>query len=78
MNDERFPLAGGTTLLRREQVAERLNVSRSKVQSLMASGELRTVRLGGCVRVRAADLEQFIVEHLSSASNSAARAGTMR
>lgn len=52
-------------LLRREQVAARLNVSRSKAQSLMQSGSLRTVRLGGCVRVRFEDLEEFILAHLS-------------
>jgi excisionase family DNA binding protein len=47
-------------LLRREEVARRLNVSRSKAQSLMQSGALPVVRMGGCVRVRPYDLEAFI------------------
>lgn len=50
-------------LLRAEDVAAILNVSRTAAYRLMR-GPLPVVRFGGTVRVRMADLEAFIEEHL--------------
>ena len=50
-------------LLKAEEVATILNVSRSFAYQLMKSGQLRTVRLGHSVRVHPADLEKYIVKN---------------
>ena len=47
-------------LLRIEEVADRLSVSRSMAWKLIAYGQLRSVRIGRAVRVRPADLEAYI------------------
>ena len=47
-------------LLKANDVAELLNVSRSFVYALMQSGHLPTVQIGRSVRVRPEDLEEFI------------------
>ncbi len=47
-------------LLRGDDVAEILNVSRAFAYRLMAQGEIPTVRLGRSVRVRPNDLDQFL------------------
>ncbi len=47
-------------LLKVPNVVERLGVSRAKVYELMASGELRSVRVGGSRRIDSDDLERFI------------------
>ena len=47
-------------LLKAEDVAELLSVSRSFAYALMNSGQLPTVQLGRAVRVRPEDLEKFI------------------
>ena len=47
-------------LLKAEEVAELLSVSRSFAYSLMQNGPLPTVHLGRSVRVRPEDLEEFI------------------
>lgn len=47
-------------LLRIEQIADRLSVSRSMAWKLVAYGQLRSVRIGRAVRVRPADLEAYI------------------
>ncbi len=52
-------------LLRAEQVAEILNVSKPFAYALMARGDLPVVRLGRTVRVRENDLEQFIRDRIS-------------
>ena len=48
------------TLLRGEDVARILNISRSFAFSLMKRGEIPTVRLGYAVRVRPEDLRLYI------------------
>jgi excisionase family DNA binding protein len=53
-------------LLKANEVAERLNISRSQAFTLMRNGDLPTVRFGRLVRVRPEDLESFIVQNLSS------------
>jgi excisionase family DNA binding protein len=47
-------------LLRIEEVARQLAVSRSMAWKLIAAGELRAVRIGRAVRVRPTDLEAFL------------------
>lgn len=50
----------GHRLLRIDDVAERLAVSRSFAWKLVAQGDIRSLRLGRAVRVRPADLEEYI------------------
>ncbi|MFB9384665.1 helix-turn-helix domain-containing protein [Pseudonocardia petroleophila] len=52
-------------LLTLDQVAERLQVSRWTVYQLIWAGDLPSVHLGRCHRVRAQDFERFL-EHLGS------------
>ena len=52
-------------LYRVTDAAEALSLSRAKVYELITSGALRSVRIDGARRIRAADLEAF-VESLSS------------
>lgn len=47
-------------LLRIEDVADRLAVSRSMAWKLIAIGQLRSIRIGRSVRVRPADLEAYM------------------
>lgn len=47
-------------LLRVEDVARQLTVSRSMAWKLVAAGELRSVRIGRAVRVRPTDLEAYL------------------
>jgi excisionase family DNA binding protein len=48
-------------LLRIEDVADRLGVSRSMAWKLIAYGQLPSVRIGRAVRVRPADLDDYVV-----------------
>ena len=50
-------------LLRADQVAERLNISRALAYRLMKNGQIPTVRFIGTVRVSETDLENFIRSH---------------
>ena len=50
----------GTWLLRVEEVAQLLGLSRSKVYEMTASGELPVVRMGTAVRVPKKALEGWI------------------
>lgn len=47
-------------LLRREDVAARLRISRSMAHKLMKTGVIPVVHIGRCVRVRPADLDRYI------------------
>ncbi len=49
-----------TTLLKANEVAGRLAISRSLAYQLMLRGDIPTVRFGGIVRVRDCDLEEYI------------------
>ena len=57
-NLNRSPSIG--KLLKADEVAELLSVSRSFAYALMQTGQLPTVKLGRSVRVRPEDLEEFI------------------
>jgi excisionase family DNA binding protein len=50
------------TLLKVPEVVARLGISRAKVYELLASGELRSVRVGGSRRIRNEDLDKFIAD----------------
>lgn len=54
------------TLLRGDDVAARLNISRSAAFRLMQCGEIPVVRLGRSVRVHPTDLDRFIEERRRS------------
>ncbi len=52
----------GRRLLRIEDVARQLAVSRSMAWKLVTYGQLRSVRIGRSVRVRPADLEAYLTD----------------
>ena len=47
-------------LLRPEEAAEVLGIGRSKVYELMGAGVLGSVRIGGCRRIPAGVLREFV------------------
>ena len=47
-------------LLRIEEIAQRLAISRSMAWKLIAHGQLRSVRIGRAVRVRPQDLDEYV------------------
>lgn len=49
-------------LLRIEQIAERLSVSRSMAWKIIDLGQLRSVRIGRAVRVRPQDLDDYLAD----------------
>ena len=53
--DERMP-----RLLRIDDIADRLAISRSMAWKLVATGEMRSLRIGRSVRVRPADLDAYL------------------
>jgi excisionase family DNA binding protein len=52
--------ARAARLLRIDDVADRLAVSRSMAWKLVTYGQIRSVRIGRSVRVRPADLDAFV------------------
>ena len=63
-------------LLRIEDVARRLCLSRSKVYDLTRSGALPSVRVDTSVRVHRADLDAWVASLRSDTGGSTRRAGT--
>jgi excisionase family DNA binding protein len=55
-------------LYRVTDAAEALSLSRAKVYELITSGALRSVRIDGARRIRAADLEAFVESLRSEAA----------
>ncbi len=55
-----------TLLLRPEEVAEYLNIGRSKVYELMRAGTLESVRIGACRRVPRAAVDEYVESLRSS------------
>ena len=53
-------------LLRADDVAKRLCFSRATIYTMMANGELPTLRQGRAVRVPLRALERWIEEHTAS------------
>lgn len=66
MRDDNLPRGGTTTdgaapaALRVQQVARSLDCSTGTVYGLVASGQLRGVRVGRLLRVRPEDLARFL------------------
>ena len=52
-------------LLKSEEVAGTLQISRSMAYALMKRGDIPTVRIGTSVRVRPEDLEKYIKENIT-------------
>ncbi len=50
----------GERLLRLDEVADRLSISKSMAWKLVAYGQLRSVRIGRAVRVRPPDVEEYL------------------
>ena len=53
-------------LLKADEVAELLNISKAYAYQLMRQRELQSVRIGAARRVRPKDLKAFIEENLSN------------
>jgi excisionase family DNA binding protein len=53
-------------LMTRSEAAEALAISLRKIDQLVVSGDLATVRIGRSIRFRASALEYFIEAHESS------------
>jgi excisionase family DNA binding protein len=53
-------------LLKGEEVAEILNVSRAQAFNLMRAGKIPSIRVGHNVRVEEADLDEYIKSNKSS------------
>jgi excisionase family DNA binding protein len=56
-------------LLKVEEAARRLGLSRSKCYGLVSSGELRSVRLGDQIRVPVGELDQWIHRKLEKGAH---------
>jgi len=52
-------------LLKMDDVAGKLRISKTQAYRLCQSGEMISVRFGGSVRVRPVDLDEFIRAHLA-------------
>ena len=52
-------------LLKSDEVAEILQISRSMAYALMKRGDIPTVRIGTSVRVRPEDLEKYIKDNVT-------------
>jgi excisionase family DNA binding protein len=63
-------------LLKSDEVAETLQISRSMAYALMKRGDIPTVRIGTSVRVRPEDLEKYIQNNV--AQNNAFAATKLR
>ena len=59
----------GERLLKGDEVARILNISRSQAYKLMQQGEIPTVRIGRSVRVRYESLWKFIEENTTPKNN---------
>jgi excisionase family DNA binding protein len=57
-------------LLKPEEVADLLTISRSFAYQLMQSGQIPTVRLGKSCRVRPQDLAEYLENNLHRQANS--------
>jgi len=52
-----------TTLLTKNEAAERLRISVRSLDRLRSQGEIRTVQVRGAVRITDAEVERFIVRN---------------
>jgi excisionase family DNA binding protein len=56
------PTMSDDELLTVEQAADILKIGRTKVYELISGGELRTVTIGRCRRIRRSDLQAYIAQ----------------
>lgn len=56
----------GASLLKAEEVAKMLNISRSFAYQLLQTNEIPVVRMGKACRVRPQDLQAYIENNLQS------------
>ena len=61
MENPNFSQPTQMKLLRATEVASRLNISRALAYRLMQTGAMPTIRINRSVRVRAEDLESYIL-----------------
>ena len=66
MDSSNYTIKNDAVLLKADDVARILNISRSFAYKLMRRGEIPVVRLGRATRVRPSDLEHFVSENVSS------------
>lgn len=59
-------------LLRVEQSGERLNISRAKVYELIASGELRSIKIGGARRIPVEAIDELVASLSENSRGTAA------
>lgn len=53
-----------TDLMKPTEVADYLKIGRALTYTLLKQGQIPSVRIGKTVRVKMADLEKFILEHI--------------
>jgi excisionase family DNA binding protein len=58
-------------LLKPEEAAAVLAVGRSKMYELMASGAIKSVKIGGCRRIPTAALEEYVASLVEEAEGAA-------
>ena len=58
------PKVDPNRLLKAQEIAKKLGVSKTLAYQLMQKGEIPTVRIGSAVRVRPLDLEDYIKNNL--------------
>ena len=66
--DEQTPPSDEVLLMRAEEVARTLGLSRSKIYQMMSGGALPTVRVGRAVRVPKAALRNWVAHHTNEAA----------
>lgn len=57
----------GRLLLKVEEAADRLGIGRSTVYELVASGELRSVKVGRAIRIPVIELQRWIATQIGPA-----------
>ena len=68
LTGEPTPLSDEALLMRAEEVARTLGLSRSKIYQMMSGGALPTVRVGRAVRVPKAALRDWVAHHTNEAA----------
>jgi excisionase family DNA binding protein len=65
---EEQPHASMRLLLRPEESADALGVSRARLYELLARGELKSIKIGRCRRIPIAELESWVARELAQQS----------
>jgi excisionase family DNA binding protein len=67
--NEQVKFLEGNRLLKAEDIASLLNISRSFAYQLLQTGVIPVVRIGKACRVRPQDLDAYIVQNMDSQAN---------